>query len=342
MADSLKTLSKLPLVLLAVCISSGSCLSYYNSVIGRDAQRFDLPKNRLPSGGRVAVLMRGQSFRGESGACDTKAKDRQLDGISSFVNKVLDPLNYELNNEVDVIAVDSQSCDLTTELMEVLNATRVHGLGHVDSATQGLAVQRSLQYFEKRLGGAKAISKYNLVIISRFDLDWWGKSITTWPGDFSRFNFPDMCPEEQRADPQYGEHCVSDLFQVMPGRLYPAWSKAVLTKGSGCFDSCVGRENTLDCHRVGHWCYDSVKKEVDHLKGQVGFAFHAEIPGGKMALPERRLQHFLRPIPLSLTKSRATVKEAGCCLINPKGVCCDTSEVSIEKKAKRDMKKDLR
>jgi len=327
MVSSLKTFSKLRFVLLAVCASSGSCFNLNWKDSGKQAwqkaQRFALTANHLPSGGRVAVLMRGQSFRGENGACDVNARDRQLDGTTSFVKNVLDPLNYELHNWIDVVAVDSSNCKLTPQMIRLVDTNRVHGVGHFDSETQGLAVQRSLQYFEERLGGAEEISKYQMVLIARTDLDWKNKNIIDWPGNFSRFNFPDMCPEEQRADPKYGQHCVSDLFQIMPGRLYPAFRDAVLTNGTGCFDSCVGEH--AECHRVGHWCWDSVKKAVNQLQGDVGFAFHEEIPdtdNTQKVVPKRIAEQYLRIIPLSEILDRKSAKEAQCCLLTPSAPCC--------------------
>jgi len=328
MAHSLKP-SKLRLVLLAVCVSSGSCLSYYWNNTGaaksKDGHaKITFTPNHLPMHGKVAVLMRGQSFRGEGGACDVNARGRQLDGTTSFVKNVLDPLNYELHNWIDVVAVDSsRPCKLTPQMIRLLDTNRVHGVGHFDSETQGLAVQRSLQYFEERLGGAEEISKYQMVLIARTDLDWQNKNIIDWPGNFSRFNFPDMCPEEQRADPKYGQHCVSDLFQIMPGRLYPAFRDAVLTNGTGCFDSCVGEH--AECHRVGHLCWDSVKKAVNQLQGDVGFAFHEEIPdtdNTQKVVPKRVAEKYLRIIPLSEILDRKSAKEAQCCLLTPSAPCC--------------------
>jgi len=194
---------------------------------------------------------------------------------SSLVTTVLNPLADNLQNWMTIVATDSDPCPLTPTLMKAVNSSRVRSVAHFNEDSQGKSFHHSLVHFEKSMGGIDEISSFQLVLVLRHDIRWTGTTIDTWPANFSRFNFPDFCPKAQREDPLYGNECVSDLFYMMPGRLYRTFREIIMTDGNGCFDSTDQCEG---CHENGHYCYPVMKDAVETAGGELGFAFSADLP----------------------------------------------------------------
>jgi hypothetical protein len=297
------------LALLAMCANRVPALHLKNSREPHD----------LPSYGKVAILVRGQSYRGEDGVCssDDFVKERQEYATSSFMEKILNPLRNDLHNQVDIVVTDSADCKLTAGLVTMMGGSSVvQGVRQFDKTNQALSMQESIRSLEDVLGGVSAISKYDLVLIVRHDVRWGNEAlITMWPADFSLFNFPDTCPPSQ-TDPE----CTSDIFHTMPGKFYPAYRSVIMNNSATrCFDACEVKDPDVLCHQNGHHCFPSIRDAVAKLQGNCGLIFRDGIPGdGK----ERVMDSKCGLIPMSDNDDRAVEKLKQCCEETPNAGCC--------------------
>jgi len=304
----------------------------------------------LGTGGKFAVLLRGQSFRSGKGNCDFAVRDLQLNATQSFTKMVLEPLEGH-GNKVDIVVTDSDPCELTPQMVQILGLDRVVGVKHFNAANQGVSFQTSLHALEDVLGGPEQLEKYDHILIARHDLTWHGEDLYQWPSAFSQFLFADRCPDEQRADPHFGEQCVSDLFHMMPGHLYKTFSQVVFAKNTSCFDDCIDLEDVEArhlCHREGHDCRPAVEAALQAVGEKSSLAFGDG--------SERHLNNYVSLVPLGETPDDAPlaadappvnirrVMKAernsevqdtfGCCFNWPDSQCCsDTMEALLTKNA---------
>jgi len=280
-------------------------------------------ESSLPANGRVAVLIRGQSFRTETGKCEPEARDKQLHATTTLVWKVLDPLMNKRNNKIEIVVTDSDPCDLTQEVIDLMGTDRVVGVKHFNEDNQGDSMKHSLRVFEKELGGIEAVRKYDLILIFRHDTFWHDDNVLLWPADWRKFNFADMCPDFQRKDPMFGDECVSDIVHTMPGQYYPAFSEVVQAEHThGCFDA-----------NSGHSCMAPIREALEPLGGKIGLALNFEAPNYPLAMT-RQMNDYINIVPLkgddNLDRLEYKHEEyADCCLQNPseKNPCCAGTDV---------------
>lgn len=193
----------------------------------------------LPSNGKVLILFRGQAFRGPTEACQKHKLADQLNATSVFVTNVIEPLEAR-GNKVDLIVGSDPECSLMQDLLAVLGQERI--LTSPDTAAkhkkyyspgQGENMAKLIAAFKS----TASASDYDLLFFVRHDL-LWKTPITTWDADFARLNFPSFCEEGSGppADMDCSENCpcVTDVAQVMPGRLFDEFDDRV--GEAWCFD----------------------------------------------------------------------------------------------------------
>eukprot|EP00928_Gymnodinium_smaydae_P056406 TRINITY_DN3979_c0_g1_i1.p1 TRINITY_DN3979_c0_g1~~TRINITY_DN3979_c0_g1_i1.p1 ORF type:complete len:303 (+),score=24.43 TRINITY_DN3979_c0_g1_i1:41-910(+) len=213
------------------------------------------PRN-IPTGGRVAVVLRGEPFRNplNKQPCKSECRDHQLNASQTVVTQLIEPLETVWKNTVDVfnVACGEAPCGMTPDEELVLASTSQRKVrttfvssGSYFSGAQGACVQRALDFLDSESGDA---SQYDLIMLIRHDMEW-VDSISSWStADFAGFNFLSPCEEGALGESVPGKFypCVNDVMQVFPGRLYKAWRAQV---GTGvCF-------NTERANGWGHPCW---------------------------------------------------------------------------------------
>lgn len=200
--------------------------------------------------GRVAVIVRGQSFRahmrGHNGpACDPASIGDQDLATKSLFKYVVNPF---LGNNValDMIVTDAP-CNLSTSYASMFPHDDMHFLaqGMVVGMDQADSFRRTLAYFMRYMGvNYINVRSYDLVVITRHDIVW-KKPIFDSPGvNISKMNFAAPCEKGQSPD------CVIDILHMMPGRLFPTFVKA----------NCLM-----------HQCFGTVQKAMAHIGAETGF-----------------------------------------------------------------------
>lgn len=253
----------------------------------------------LPSGGRVAVVIRGEVFRGEQGPCDDSefVRQNQEKATNSLISEILDPLQNDLKNEVHVVITDSSNCSFSNELQQTIGVNRVLGMHTFAGITQGQSVQNALSLFEESVASRQlAVEDYDWILMVRHDtvfdqhVSWWSTS------NISKLSVAHKCPFDTMQDPFFGWQCVDDQLFAMPGFLWKTFRDVVKSESpNGCFDECgpgVPSTQSLSCHTEGHWCLPPLQKALEPLGSDVG-----------------TLGMWLNPYPFSLSKARPEVKE---------------------------------
>eukprot|EP00928_Gymnodinium_smaydae_P085886 TRINITY_DN695_c0_g2_i1.p1 TRINITY_DN695_c0_g2~~TRINITY_DN695_c0_g2_i1.p1 ORF type:complete len:344 (-),score=50.17 TRINITY_DN695_c0_g2_i1:110-1018(-) len=217
----------------------------------------DTPGNaqKMPWRGNVAVIVRGQPFRGwrDDGSCMSECRESQLNASRSIVSRLIEPLEQTRKNSVDIFNVDcgDEPCKLLADENMALssNNTRSVRSTFVNSNVEGgqaICVQRALDFFQTSVDP----SKYDTIIVIRHDVEWL-ESIFSWSGaNFKGFNFFSRCEAGAFMNENDGldgpSACVNDIMQVIPGRKFEAW-RAEVGKGK-CF-------NTEWRKGHGHMCW---------------------------------------------------------------------------------------
>mmetsp|Transcript_44781 Transcript_44781/g.128288 ORF Transcript_44781/g.128288 Transcript_44781/m.128288 type:complete len:322 (-) Transcript_44781:57-1022(-) len=234
----------------------------------------------FPSGGRVAIVLRGASFRGKGGkyrknaSCvnDTESLERQGRATDSLVRNVI--ARFErYGNEVDVVVTD-RVCNLTDERivsrigrervkMQSQNASghqRTNIMWAIDQL-RNYSAEHGLLGSEYRTSNRSYVAvKYNLVLILRHDTVW-QVPIDQWPdADFRKVLFPYHCPYQEG---------VHDLFAIMPGPYLQFFYDALRWK------MCFGKQD-------GHNCMKGMVQQTN--RSSVGVALRAPWAGGNKTL----------------------------------------------------------
>eukprot|EP00928_Gymnodinium_smaydae_P099067 TRINITY_DN935_c0_g1_i1.p1 TRINITY_DN935_c0_g1~~TRINITY_DN935_c0_g1_i1.p1 ORF type:complete len:326 (-),score=31.59 TRINITY_DN935_c0_g1_i1:172-1110(-) len=213
---------------------------------------------RMPWHGKVAVIIRGQPFRGRARerGCKSECRESQLNASRSVVSRLIEPLEQVRKNSVDVFNVNcgDHPCELFADVSSVLSANQTETTRHIRSTFvnsnveggQAICVQRALDFLE----ASADASSYDAIIMTRHDVEWLD-SIFSWSGaDFTGINFFSRCQAGALNKSNDGidgpSACVHDVLQVVPGRLFSAW-RTQIGKGR-CFNSDWKKGN-------GHYCW---------------------------------------------------------------------------------------
>mmetsp|Transcript_44778 Transcript_44778/g.128272 ORF Transcript_44778/g.128272 Transcript_44778/m.128272 type:complete len:350 (-) Transcript_44778:414-1463(-) len=251
----------------------------YDSATGDPQRRVGIPGIGFPRGGRVAVVLRGASFRGKGGktrkkvGCvnDTESLERQGRATDSLVRNVIARFEH-YGNEVDVVVTD-RVCNLTDERivsrigrervkMQSQNASghqRTNIMWAIDQL-RNYSAEHGLLGSEYRTSNRSYVAvKYNLVLILRHDTVW-QVPIDQWPdADFRKVLFPYQCPKKG----------VHDLFAIMPGSYLQFYYDILKWKW------CFGQDD-------GHDCMKGMVERTN--QSTVGVALRAPWAGGNKTL----------------------------------------------------------
>lgn len=205
--------------------------------------------NKLPQNGKVAIIIRGQAFRGAgqfAKGCNSSAAPHQLEQAQSMVKNLIRPLQ-RFGNAVSVFMAESSGpCPLLKKLTSVYNAdetVEVFAYTGQKFANQGDALRLAMKMFE--MDSQIPASGYDLVMVTRHDL-YWKIPIDLWmpSKDFQHFNFYSKCePKAPIAD------CVNDIVYTMPGSMTLGFVESLYAKHCFSFEIC---EKASECH--GHAC----------------------------------------------------------------------------------------
>ena len=222
------------------------------------------PPNSLPSNGRVAFLVRGESYRlggrnldtSQAGGCNTGGTDSQNQATHSLLNLLVQPLEAR-GNHVDMFVTETSGVKSPCPLVEpglqaIYQGNRNRSVVFrtaVRMASQADSIRLALDFL-KESADDRVESVYDLVLIVRHDMVW-TEAIHKWPppADFSRFSFMSAC-EKRSGD---AEKCVSDTLLLMPGSLFPAFDSVAGAAGSRCFVADFR-------HGSGHECSGAITK----------------------------------------------------------------------------------
>jgi len=204
------------------------------------------PGAGFPRGGRVAIVLRGASFRGTGGQfgknCvnDTESLERQGQAADSLEQNVIAPLE-RYRNYVDVILTDRE-CNLTDErLVPRFGKRRVKKHSQWSGGSQrnnimwavdqlrDYSAEQDLLASSCELSDTRCVAvNYNLILILRHDTVWTAPMDRWLEADFTKVLFPYACPK-------VGVH---DLFTIVPGPYLQLYYNALHWKL--CFSRCHG------------------------------------------------------------------------------------------------------
>lgn len=208
-------------------------------------------QQRLPKGGHIAILLRGQAFRCGNRSDPTNA---QLEATDSLMSKIVFPLEQNSNN-VEFFVSHNKCREFESELLPKFGE-RIAAISEFDSPDQGTNMRFSLDKFKSKVGGLENIAKkYDLVMIIRHD-QIWHQWLYQWPtANFDKFNFFSQCEPDRLEFGRGGPpaNCVNDPFHMMPGSMFSAFdSVAGNAGGKGCFNKSFK-------HGCGHGCYPDME-----------------------------------------------------------------------------------
>jgi hypothetical protein len=235
------------------------------------------PSTPWPSNAAVAILLRGQAFRGrptefgrskELGCNRTDVvRELQLRQGREVVANLVEPLE-QLGNRVDLIVTEtSGGCDLDTELLAVYDANN-SGRSRIVasdlttiSSTQGEGVRQILDLFEGCVRHGQCVREsaapgnpYALIMVARHDITWERRiTETSPPADPGKFNFLSKCELNAFIGLAEGD-CHNDAFFMFPGQGFDAFDKALGEKN--CFAPKF--DNASD----GHGCAIYVRRSL--------------------------------------------------------------------------------
>eukprot|EP00930_Biecheleria_cincta_P046566 TRINITY_DN32122_c0_g1_i1.p1 TRINITY_DN32122_c0_g1~~TRINITY_DN32122_c0_g1_i1.p1 ORF type:complete len:409 (+),score=66.86 TRINITY_DN32122_c0_g1_i1:145-1371(+) len=206
-------------------------------------------RNKLPQNGKVAIVVRGQAFRGAgqfAKGCNSTTAPHQFAQARSMVKQVIRPLQKFGNTVSLFMAESSGPCPLVKNLTQVYNANgtvEVFAYTGQPVANQGDALRLAMKTFET--DSPIPASGYALVIVTRHDI-FWKIPVDLWmpTKNFQHFNFYSKCePKAPISD------CVNDIVWTMPGNMTLGFVESLYTKNCFSFDIC---KKASGCH--GHGC----------------------------------------------------------------------------------------
>jgi len=200
-----------------------------------------LQRVNFPRGSRVALVLRGASFRNhreKDKACmysydhtvagdDTRAFGLQENATKSLVENVIEPLE-QAGNTVDVILTDHECVWTNTVAVWIGDSTEHPRVKQIttQSMKEGQGDQRdnllfALDALANYTGGKRKVAlEYAYVFIVRHDTAW-TKPMSEWPdADFTKVLFPYHCPYK-------GSH---DLFTLMPATRFESYYETIFSR----------------------------------------------------------------------------------------------------------------
>lgn len=201
-------------------------------------------RTHLPKNGRIALLIRGQAFRAGKTPCVKEKYDHQLNTTSLLVSNVVRPLE-EMGNKVDIIAADDRHCSMMRDIRNLLGSHKILANPDISIAeNQGISIRLLLEGFKSAVGGIESARQYDLIFVTRHDLEWKTHLYKT-TADYSNLNFASRCEVECAHGCEiYG--CVNDVAEVMPGMLFPVFDSVV--GADRCWNERGGWQ--CDCHHA--------------------------------------------------------------------------------------------
>ncbi len=260
------------------------------------AQRGSFTPAAAWDGVRVALLLRGQAYRGSPmdkrhyshalvTSCNASYSRLQQHAWSTLRAHVVLPVEAA-GGSVDVIATEcslADGCHLVEEGLPRLFGDRVVALQtrcHADN--QGESMRATLDTFRRHVGGSVIVSRYDWILVTRHDLNW-AHNITHWPAPdlLHRFHFlgrcmmhcgtpdpagPGVSSERGACHPTLGgppSACVLDTLHSFPAHLFGTFEMHIVGT-RGCF-------STVDSHvaqgvdprkphtpmTAGHLCFNA-------------------------------------------------------------------------------------
>jgi len=250
----------------AVCLGAGFAIKasrphhhHHHHHTHTHTNHGNLSFTTLPRGSRIAIVLRGQTFRdggrwGESCSTNTEAVEKQLLATKSVLDKVA--LAFDMaSHTVDIYLFESSNCSMFEDIVDLVGP-RLRFRQSFRGKSQSESMNRTVNEFKLH-----DPAKYRVIIMLRLDVI--VKSyVYQWPNvDYDKFNFYSHCP--LKTDSQNPFKCVNDVMHVMPGKYFAAWQRMV---GRGrCFNGKPG-PNGRDC---GHLCYGQAVKAFG--QDNVGF-----------------------------------------------------------------------
>ena len=264
---------------------------------------------------RVALLLRGQAFRGSPldkrhyshdfvTSCNASYSRIQEHAWSTLLEHVVLPLEED-GGTVDIVATEctnAEGCEIAEESLGRIFGSRMLGVKtNCTAANQGESMRATLTEFRSR--ALVPILEYDLVLVTRHDLIW-SRNITLWGADFSRLNFLARCMmrcgEESSADvtPDRGachpilggssEECVLDALHTLPGHTFSTFEKRIIGS-DGCFSLVDDFDPRNSDPRKPH-----TPSTAGHLCYNASAAFLPETPG--FILNDWRPKHVTREL----------------------------------------------
>lgn len=269
----------------AVFLGTGFAITLSrNGVLDPDTRHGYESFAALPHGSRVAVLFRGQVFRGSGmwgGSCNSEpeAVKKQLLMTKSAMDKIVLPFEAASHN-VDIYLFESSNCSMLERIVGMLGP-RLRFQSSFQGKSQSDSMTRTVKEFKLH-----DPEKYRVIVMLRFDATY--KSyINEWPTvNYDKFNFYSHCQrtrDKTKYDPEDPRVCVNDVMQVMPGKYFDPWQR-IVGKGD-CFNGHPGPYGR-DC---GHFCYNQTAEVV----GQENIGFVTDwVPEYKVREPSPELELF--------------------------------------------------
>jgi len=227
------------------------------------------PHCPVSSGARIALLLRGQAFRGPGADLDPSKMglggpaglvahvvgcspyadgDEQHEATQSLLDHIIKPLEQECHNTVDVVLTECSAphgCPRLQQVFQQLGGRVVANRTACTIRDQGEGYRAALSLFKSRM----RFASYEIVLVTRHDVVW-SRPITQWRStNFSRVNFlggcepscKDLnlgrprCDEKHEGTPSGGppSKCVQDVLHTVPRRSFRGFDMAIGRRG--CF-----------------------------------------------------------------------------------------------------------
>ena len=259
-----------------------------------------LPQRCPISNGRVAILLRGQAFRGATSfeasgpsnlqGCSPYADLQvQIEATQSLKANIISPLEaLPCGNTVDIFLSEcsvERGCPLVARLQRVLGRNIVASHTRCHSADQSKNVRMSLEFFKR--AASKRVARdasmaavgdaYDLFILTRHDIVW-TRPISAWShANFSMINFLGGC-EPRCAGCEKGtcKHCpatatTGSRYGGNPLRCVQDSLHMMPGRAFSTFDTAVGSGGCFDGTNKGsgHRCLRPIESSAGSASGFV-------------------------------------------------------------------------
>lgn len=263
----------------------------------------------LPVRGRVAVMIRGQTFRAKPNlaSCNEDVHGKQFNATRSMLKHIIQPLELH-GNRVDIFVQESppvtklpaecskpppfwenlfrqtpkppdpacvdrdSTCrdQSNKELFELFLPRNVT-MKRFLAGAQGDGMRKFMNFVIEAGGGVDRIGSYDLVIVTRHDIIW-EQPIEAWSANFSKLNFASPCEREGPCRCAHSPRtCVHDMLHTMPGKSFAKFDREVGRDMCFCFKDCKQTApGILFVPQSGHGCWDQMARVFGETN--LGFA----------------------------------------------------------------------